>query len=106
MSCFETKGKMTARLPKSATHPVIAEFLKNFTVGVEWDVSFATRIVPDKGQYNRPAEFSAGRLFINCVVYGKFYVMRLFRADFVDCFFDDLNAVQCRFTDFADPFVE
>ncbi|MBO5745551.1 MAG: family 20 glycosylhydrolase [Clostridia bacterium] len=40
MSCFEIKGKMTARLPKSATHPVIAEFLKNFTVGVEWDVSF------------------------------------------------------------------
>ena len=40
MSYFEIKGKMALRLPKRANHPVILEFLKNFTTGVEWDVSY------------------------------------------------------------------
>ena len=40
MKNYVLNGKETLHLPKEATHPVIREFLQNFTKGVSWETVF------------------------------------------------------------------
>ena len=40
MKNYVLKGKEIFHLPKNATHPVIREFLRNFTKGVSWETVF------------------------------------------------------------------
>ena len=40
MKGYVLKGRETVHLPKEADHPVIREFLQNYTTGVQWDTVF------------------------------------------------------------------
>lgn len=40
MKGYVLKGRETVHLPKEANHPVIREFLQNYTTGVQWETVF------------------------------------------------------------------